>query len=430
MTRNIIYILIFILIFLGIEKSGIPVNSQGISTLLIGIMLLTSFLFAQIIKRIYLPRITGYMFMGLLLGVSGIGFLTEARMDNLQFLENLALAFIALTAGGELRFKVLKKNLRAIISILSSQVIVIFIGMAIIFIVFAQFFEILANYPVKVILAFALLFAGTALSTSPATAIGIMTETKSRGKITDLILFITVLKAIVLIIVFPVVIIYSGTLISGSSLNKTGQFLDFMIQFGSSILTGIIFGAIIIWYLKKVGVEISIFLLAVTLAISEIGSLVGLDILLTSIITGIVVQNFSSKGKDLITGIEVFSLPIYVIFFCFAGASLHLELLGEALLLTLFLVGIRFVLNFAGNYIGASLAGESRIVKHYSWLGYIGQAGIALGLGLIIENTLPAEYGGFFLTVLISTVVINEMIGPVLLKWIFEKANETGADSK
>jgi len=430
MTRNIIYILIFILIFLGIEKSGIPVNSQGISTLLIGIMLLTSFLFAQIIKRIYLPRITGYMFMGLLLGVSGIGFLTEARMDNLQFLENLALAFIALTAGGELRFKVLKKNLRAIISILSSQVIVIFIGMAIIFIVFAQFFEILANYPVKVILAFALLFAGTALSTSPATAIGIMTETKSRGKITDLILFITVLKAIVLIIVFPVVIIYSGTLISGSSLNKTGQFLDFVIQFGSSILTGIIFGAIIIWYLKKVGVEISIFLLAVTLAISEIGSLVGLDILLTSIITGIVVQNFSSKGKDLITGIEVFSLPIYVIFFCFAGASLHLELLGEALLLTLFLVGIRFVLNFAGNYIGASLAGESRIVKHYSWLGYIGQAGIALGLGLIIENTLPAEYGGFFLTVLISTVVINEMIGPVLLKWIFEKANETGADSK
>jgi len=430
MTRNIIYILIFILIFLGIEKSGIPVNSQGISTLLIGIMLLTSFLFAQIIKRIYLPRITGYMFMGLLLGVSGIGFLTEARMDNLQFLENLALAFIALTAGGELRFKVLKKNLRAIISILSSQVIVIFIGMAIIFIVFAQFFEILANYPVKVILAFALLFAGTALSTSPATAIGIMTETKSRGKITDLILFITVLKAIVLIIVFPVVIIYSGTLISGSSLNKTGQFLDFMIQFGSSILTGIIFGAIIIWYLKKVGVEISIFLLAVTLAISEIGSLVGLDILLTSIITGIVVQNFSSKGKDLITGIEVFSLPIYVIFFCFAGASLHLELLGEALLLTLFLVGIRFVLNFAGNYIGASLAGESRIVKHYSWLGYIGQAGIALGLGLIIENTLPAEYGGFFLTVLISTVVINEMIGPVLLKWTFEKANETGADSK
>jgi hypothetical protein len=57
-------------------------------------------------------------------------------------------------------------------------------------------------------------------------------------------------------------------------------------------------------------------------------------------------------------------------------------------------------------------------------MGYIGQAGIALGLGVIIEQNLPDEIGKYFLTILISTVVINEMLGPVLLKYIFVKSGE------
>ena len=58
-------------------------------------------------------------------------------------------------------------------------------------------------------------------------------------------------------------------------------------------------------------------------------------------------------------------------------------------------------------------------------MGYIGQAGIALGLGIIIEKSLPEQYGKFFLTILISTVIINEMVGPILLKLTFEKTKET-----
>jgi Kef-type K+ transport system membrane component KefB len=272
---------------------------------------------------------------------------------------------------------------------------------------------------------FGLLFAGTALSTSPATTIGIITETNAHGGVTNLVLFITVLKAIVLIIFFPILIMITTGLTAENGVTESDLIPRFMIQFFKSILSGATFGALIIWYLKKVKVEISIFLLAITLAISELGLLFEFDVLLTAMICGIIVQNFSARGDDLIKGIEIFSLPVYVIFFCFAGASLHLEVLSKALLLTFFLVIIRLVLNFIGNYIGAAVVGESHDVKRYSWMGYIGQAGIALGLGIIIEKSLPAEYGKFFLTILISTVVINEMIGPILLKLTFEKAKET-----
>ena len=425
MIRNILYILIFIFLFMGIENLDLPVTSQGISTLIVGIMLLTSFLLADFIKKFYLPRLTGYMIMGIILGVSGVGILTETRIDNLHFLENLALAFIALAAGGELKFRELKKNIKSVSSILFGQMIIIFSGVAVLFVLASGYFPILAGFPPNVIIAFGLLFAGTALSTSPATTIGIITETNAQGRITNLVLFITVLKAIVLIIFFPLIITITTGLTAGAGTTETDLIPKFMLQFVKSIFTGAIFGALIIWYLKKVQVEISIFLFAITLAISELGLLFEFDVLLTAMICGIIVQNFSSRGDDLIKGIEIFSLPVYVIFFCFAGASLHLELLGKALYLTFFLVIVRLVLNFLGNYIGAVIAGESSEVKKYSWMGYIGQAGIALGLGIIIEKSLPAQYGNFFLTILISTVVINEIIGPILLKLTFEKAKET-----
>jgi Kef-type K+ transport system membrane component KefB len=345
-------------------------------------------------------------------------------VDNLQFLENLALSFIALTAGGELRFSQVKVYKKSIVYILASQMVIIFFGMTIIFYLIAGYIPFLSGLNRFMVLGFAILFAGISLSTSPSTAIGIITELQSQGKVTNIVLIITVLKAILLILFFPIIITLSKQFYLESVSFNLSLLTDISLQLLASVLTGIVMGGVIIWYLKKVKVEMSLFLLGITLAITEVSSLFGLEVLLTSLVTGIVVQNFSRHGQSLISGIEIFSLPIYVIFFCFAGAKLHVEILGEALLITFILVLARFLLNYAGNYVGAVLAREDRFIKNYSWMGYIGQAGIALGLGVIIKQNLPDETGEYFLTILISTVVINEMLGPILLKYIFVKSGD------
>ena len=419
-----IYISIFIAIFFLIRLLIPDYGIEEISTLVVGIMLLTSFLFSDIVKKIKLPRLSGYMLMGVILGSSGIGVLTEDIIDSMQFLENLALSFIALTAGGELKFSQVKAYKKSLLYILTSQMGIIFLGMTVIFFLIAGYIPFLSSLNQYMILGFAILFAGTALSTSPATAIGIITELQSEGKVTNIVFIITVLKALILILFFPIIITLSKQLYQESIIFNFSLITDISLQLLASVLSGIVMGGIIIWYLKKVKVEMSLFLLGITLAITEVSSLFGLEVLLTSLVTGIVVQNFSSHGQSLIRGIEIFSLPIYVIFFCFAGASLHLEILGEALVITFILIGARFLLNYVGNYVGATLAREDRFIKNYSWMGYIGQAGIALGLGVIIEQNLPDKIGDYFLTVLISTVVINEMLGPVLLKYIFVKSGE------
>jgi Kef-type K+ transport system membrane component KefB len=349
-------------------------------------------------------------------------------MIQLDFLEKLALAFIAITAGGEFDFQHYKIYKKSIIFILISQIVAVFIGTVIILIITASFIPFLSGFDNNIIFGFALLFAGTAVSMSPATTIGIITETDAKGKNTDVILAVIILNSILLVVFFPALLALSKFYLIESGYNPLNLIREIAVQIFGSISIGIIMGILIIWYIKKVKIEITIFLFCVAITISEFTQVFGIEILLTSIITGIVVRNFSRQGKKLISEIETFSLPLYIIFFCLAGANLHLDVLTTSIVLTSVLLISRTLMIFSGTYLGASLAKGDNILKNYSWMGYIGQAGIALGLGIIIEKNIPGQIGKTFLTILIATVVINEMIGPVLLKTFLVKTKEVKTD--
>ena len=427
--KNILIILVLIAFyfFLGLNEV-IDETQHGKTAIITGIILLSAFLFAKVIKKLKLPKITGYMIIGIILGPIGFKILTHETIDNLAFLENLALSLIAITAGGEFKFDKFKIYKKSISSILFFQIFIVFVGTGIIFFATANYFNLLNKLDTSILIGFAILFSGAAISTSPAVTIGIITELKSRGKITDIVLMVTVFKAIALVLLFPAIITYAKGFLIEETEVKIGLFTTVFLQLGTSVLTGIILGVLTIWYLKVIKIERSIFLLGITIVITEISTLLGVEILLTSIITGIIVQNFSKEGDSLISGIEMFSLPLYVLFFCFAGAGLHLDLILNVLPITIFLVLLRLVLIFVGNYAGSVFAKEDNLVKKYSWLGYAGQAGIALGLGIIIERTFPGDIGEIFLTIMIATVVINELIGPILFKYVLIKVNESNED--
>lgn len=423
----IIILLVGFYFILGLHKNDSSLE-HGKTAFITGILLLSAFLFAEVIKQYKLPKITGYMIIGIILGPIGFSIITHEIIEKLAFLENLALSLIAITAGGEFRFDKFKIYKRSISSILFFQILIVFMGTGIIFFITSGLFDFLSKLDNSILIGFAILFSGAAISTSPAVTIGIITESKARGKITDIVLMVTVFKAIALVIIFPAIITFAKYYLIQNTEFNYYLFSTVFMQLGTSVLAGVILGIITIWYLKVIKVERSIFLLGITVIITEISSLWGVEILLTSIVTGIIVQNFSKEGDSLISGIEMFSLPLYVVFFCFAGAGLHLELILNVLPITIFLVLLRQILIYVGNYTGAIVAGEDSKVKRYSWLGYAGQAGIALGLGIIIERTFPGEIGNIFLTIMIATVVINELIGPILFKYVLIKVNESNED--
>ncbi|MGD9487492.1 MAG: cation:proton antiporter [Calditrichaceae bacterium] len=395
------------------------------TTMLTGIMLLSSYLLAISLKDIKLPKLSGYMLMGIVLGPIGLNFLTHDILDNLKFLENLALSFIAITAGGEFKRERVRKILKSVIYLIVGQSVFVFVGLFILIIFLAEYIPYLARLDSGLLIGFAIMFAGTATAKSPAITIGIITELKSKGKMTDMVLAVTVIKSILLILLFPFMISAAKIFIIEGTVINIGMLSELSVQFMSSIGLGTILGVLTIIYIKYINKEVSLFLLGIAIIIMEISALFNVEILLASLVTGIIVENFSKHGDSLIQGIEGSSLPLYIIFFCFAGADLHLGTLKQALLLTTLLVLGRLVFIYAGNYVGALLAGENRNIKNLSWMGFVGQAGIAVGLATIIENTFPGVVGQQLKTILIATVVINELIGPIFFKYILIKSGET-----
>lgn len=426
--KKIIIILILIAIYAvdrELQAEGVHIYSDSI--ILTGVILISAYLLALLIKKVKLPMLTGYMILGMIIGPAGLNFLNNHMLEELKFLEKLALSFIAITAGGEFKYARIKKYMKVVLSLLLGQIVFVFAGLLILLVLLADFIPFFRELEANLKIGFAILLAGTALSTSPATTMGIITELRAKGKMTDIVLSLTVLKSIALVLVFPLIIIWAKFyLINGISFNFE-ILVNILSQIFGSILFGVILGFFIIWYLTTIKKEQSIFLLGIAIIITEFSLMFNVEILLTSIITGIIVENFSEKGEQLIKSIEQSSLPFYIIFFGFAGAALHLDTFQKAFALTLLLVLVRMGLIYLGNLGGALLVKEEKMIRDFSWLGFVAQAGIALGLGIIIENAFPGEIGRDFKTILLASVVINEFIGPIFLKYILVKSKEAQA---
>ncbi|MCK5148436.1 cation:proton antiporter, partial [bacterium] len=77
--------------------------------LLLAVMVILGFYFGRNMKHMRLPSIIGFMIFGVVLGPSLFNLLNEHIQTNLSFLTEIALGFVALSIGLELRFASLKK---------------------------------------------------------------------------------------------------------------------------------------------------------------------------------------------------------------------------------------------------------------------------------------------------------------------------------
>lgn len=170
----------------------------------------------------------------------------------------------------------------------------------------------------------------------------------------------------------------------------------------------------------------AIFVLGVVFAISALAEAIHIELVLVCVVAGFVVENFSSYGEDLIRSIEESSLPIYVIFFSIAGATLDLQVLQQFWKMALMVVMLRLVATFAGSFLGSRMADDAPRVRRNIWTGFIGQAGITLGLANIIGDVFADSFGPFLKTVIIATIVVNQILGPVIFRIGLKGVDEIG----
>mmetsp|Transcript_7801 Transcript_7801/g.15238 ORF Transcript_7801/g.15238 Transcript_7801/m.15238 type:complete len:131 (+) Transcript_7801:1-393(+) len=79
-----------------------------------------------------------------------------------------------------------------------------------------------------------------------------------------------------------------------------------------------------------------------------------------------------------------------------------------------------FALRISSLWLGATLggwlAGRPKKETSYAWMGYVTQAGVAMGLAKDVAHQFP-EWGHVFASMMIFTMAINQIVGPPLFKY-------------
>jgi Kef-type K+ transport system membrane component KefB len=419
-------VFLFLMMLVLKNPSLIPLTNPDQSTsIALGFILIFAFLFGKQVERLGLPQITGFILAGILCGPYVLKFLDAEQVADLQLIDGLALSLIALTAGGEMRISRLKGRLKAISSLVGFQTIFIIGGFVVFVNIGRSVFPFFAGNTWAQSLALALLLGTIATATSPATTIAIITETKSKGKYTDLILSTAVVKDFVVILLFAFFLSLSSLLNFPDQGFDASFFLQIIRDLGGSMLLGVAVGGGIILYLLYIKRELTIFILGIAFFTYQISHTFGFHPLLICLVAGFLVENLSPHGDRLIQAIEKSSLPVFVIFFAISGASLNLDALRSSWMLALVCVFLRGLLKFAGTYTGARLVGEDTVVKRIGWTGFISQAGVSLGLAMLVERAFPS-WEGKFMSLVVAVIAINQIIGPILLQKLLIKVKEAG----
>ncbi|MDT8436591.1 MAG: cation:proton antiporter [Gemmatimonadota bacterium] len=406
-----------------IETTPIP----GVRvTVQLGFLLLAAFVGGQLAGRIGLSRVTGYIAVGLVLGPSALGFLSEADVSALGPFSGLAIALIALTAGGELSVRALRGSGRWLTSIAVLQTAAV---LTVVFLTVLGLRDVLpftAGRETTVVLVVAVVFASVAVASSPSVAIAVITDTKSRGPVSTAVLGVTVVKDVVVIVLFAAALAVAYGLLEPGGPGQVEIALDVAREIGGSLLVGAIAGVGIAAYLRWVGQHLVLFTLALAWLFVELAAALHLELLLLALTAGFTLENLLPvEGDRFVSALEAASLPLYAIFFGLAGAAVHLFELADVWLWALLLIGARVLGLWLGTTWGARLGGAPRPVGRLAWPAFISQAGVALGMVELVAREFPG-WGEELRGIFVGMVAVHELVGPVAAKWTLDRAGEVG----
>jgi Kef-type K+ transport system membrane component KefB len=404
-------------------------------TLVLGFMLLAAYCIGFLLERLGLPRITGYIFAGLLLGPYFLNFYTAKSVADLSFLNSLALAFIAFSAGGELHLARIKKNLKSILYLIAGGTVVIFGGVTLAVFLLSGFIPFMKAYPPSVKLAVSAIFGVIAVARSPSSTIAIISETKAKGDYTETILSVTIATDVVIIALFAVVISVCELLVAGGGAFSAGFILELLVEIVVAFVLGFLLGKVIIFLLDTLHVEFPVVITAMGFMVIKFSHFLGdylkdiheihfnIEPLLICMAAGFTVQNFSKHGETFLERMDKVSLPIYIAFFAITGANINVPVLKDAWLLGLIVVAVRMLMLILGSYSSGKLSRDPPQIYRYTWLAFITQAGVSLGLLAEVVRRFP-EIGVPIQTILVAAITLNQVIGPVALKFALFKIGD------
>jgi hypothetical protein len=283
-----------------------------------------------------------------------------------------------------------------------------------------------------------LIFGGIAPASAPAGTVAVIQEYRASGSLTQALYTVVGFDDGLGIIIFGFVAAIARSILghaAGAEAESIGLLILKPLQeIGLSLLVGGIASFVYVFLARGLNTKRDIFILTVAFVLLTIGiaTQLHLSLILTNLIVGMAIVNTqqSNRAHKIHDGLESVMPLLFVLFFVLAGANLHLTALPALGFIGIVYIGSRTAGLLGGAWLGSVVARAESKIKKYLGLGILSQAGVAIGLSLIVKKEFSgisewgAEIGAAVITTVTATSIIFEIIGPITCKLGLRKAGE------
>ena len=386
--------------------------------LALAIVLVVGIAGARIARRVSLPGVTGQILGGVLIGHSGFALFGHSVLASVDVVTDFALAFIAAAVGAHLNFVRLHNAGKRLFFLLVTEatltpvitwLMVVRVGGA--------------SWDLG------LLLAAMAVSTAPATILAIVLETRSKGVFVKTLIAAVAFNNVACIVLFEVVRSFlRPEPPDAPQLDVMNPFVALLVAMAIGIACGfaLVFATAHTSERSRQGAKS----LAALLAAAGLCGALEVSSMLACLALGATVANLAAKRENLGTaafpGLEP---AIFAVFFTLAGMHLDFEYLAPAWWLVATVIIGRFCGKLVAANVAMRLAGTPDNVRRFLGMGLIPQAGVAVGLILVIVGDPAfAPLHETLLAIGLSTVMVNELVGPILTRQALTESGDAGKD--
>lgn len=390
---------------------------------IIGLMIVAGFLVGKISNRLKFPAVVGYLIAGLIAGPSFLNIFNLQLLDSFEILNELALSLVAFVIGSEMRMEVLKKIGKGIITIIFAES-------------FGAFFLVFAGvYLLTGKLHLALIFGAMAPASAPAGTAVVLQEYRAKGPLTNTLYAVVGLDDALAIMIYAFAASLAKMSLSGASDSFINIIKGPIFEISGAIILGALIGICGGFFIDKIRQKKELFALslAAIFLCSGIANHFHFSLILANLSLGMVFANlFVLANEKSVENINFISLPIYIVFFVIAGAHLQIKFLPAMGMLGLVYIFCRSAGLMGGAFFGATIAKAEPVIRKYLGLGILSQAGVAIGLALMVSRDFAflGEIGTNLSLLVINTIaattIVFEILGPVATKVAIRKAGEIG----
>lgn len=405
--------------------------------LAIGLAMFAGLFLSRLTSRYNLPDVTSYLVAGLFigplclgrLGIPNLGYPSFEFVEDMGLICDVSLGFIAFSIGSEFRLESLKHIGRqaAVIAVFQALAATAFvdIGLLLLHLVLGDVL------PVST----CVILGAIATATAPAATLMVINQYKAKGPLTSILMPIVALDDAVGLVVFAVSTGIAKALTSGT-INivsiLVNPLLEIIASLGMGACLGWVFSIVEKFFnsrSKRLSLAVAFVFLCTAFSKMNLefssGVEIGFSPLLVCMMCGTIFCNLCDFSEEIMYRTERWTGPVYVLFFVLSGAELDLRIFANMAVVGIGLVYI--ITRSAGKVIGASVSskfmGCQDTICKYLGITLLPQAGVALGMSVTVAADFGTE-GTIIRNIVLFSVLIYELVGPVMTKMALSAAGE------